>query len=35
MVVLVDVLEGTVSVRVGATGAEATGGIDGFGGGKV
>jgi len=35
MVVLVDVLGGIVSVRVGAAGAEVAGGIDGFGGGKV
>jgi len=35
MVVLADVLGGTVSVRVGAAGAEVAGGIDGLGGGKV
>jgi hypothetical protein len=35
MVVLADVLGGTVSVRVGAAGTEVAAGIDGLGGGTV
>ena len=35
MVLLADVLGGTVCFRVGATGAEVAGGIEGLGGGKV